>query len=434
MAKSKFFQRKASLAGLASKVAAKEIGLRASKLVSAKTKEEALKKLARIRQAEMITRNLAQMKGAAMKAGQLLSLETSEFLPPEATEILSKLQSMAEPEKYPVVEEVLRSELKDSFHLLEKIDEKALAAASIGQVHRALYKGEWIALKVQYPEVEDSIESDIQVLRKIAEVIITTTGKSIDLEETFEELQLVLKLEANYRHEIEILDFVHQKVAEHPFFYAPQPIHDLSSEKVLAMEFCKGMTLNEWIGTKPPIKMREELGKRMIDHFMVEFLDWNMVQTDPNFGNYLVQENPFKVVLLDFGSTLKYSQEFIKEYKRSIRLADQGEASECFAQAVEFGLLDQRESPEVLEKFIHMMAVSIEPFVAVDQPFDFSCVDYERRSKKAVIDFTRSLKFSPPPRKIIFLHRKLGGLFNLMKRMEVKLDLRPYWQTLMSAD
>ncbi|MCB0420520.1 MAG: hypothetical protein KDD61_05965 [Bdellovibrionales bacterium] len=235
-------------------------------------------------------------------------------------------------------------------------------------------------------------------------------------------------------HEIEVLDFVYKQTLDDSFFSAPKPYHDLSTEKVLAMEYCEGVTLNQWIQTNPGVGSRRIVGVKLLDHFVREFLEWNVVQTDPNFGNFLVQEDPLKVILLDFGSTLRYSKEFIDEYKKTILVAQSGDVDKTFEQAVAFGLLDAREGQDVRQHFLLMMQLSIEPFVSMDQPFDFSSLDYERRSRAAVLNFTKSLKFSPPPRKIIFLHRKLGGLFNLMKRLDVQIDLRPYWQQIFSPD
>jgi aarF domain-containing kinase len=98
-----------------------------------------------------------------------------------------------------------------------------------------------------------------------------------------------------------------------------------------------------------------------------------------------------------------------------------------FESAVRFGLIDSREDTNAQESFKNMIQVTMEPFQLERQPFDFSDPGYEKRTIEANLRFTKSLKYSPPPRKIIFLHRKLGGIFNMVKRMNVALDLLPYW-------
>jgi len=432
MPKSSNFSRTSKLLGLASKVAAKELGLKITQAVKSVAEHETTKTLIRTQQAQLITKNLSQLKGAAMKAGQLLSIDSSQILPPEASEILSKLQSMAEPEDFKNMQPIIVSELGETFNELSYFDEEAFAAASIGQVHKATYNGNQLAIKIQYPNISESIDSDLQALKKLTQIILLPTNKKIDLNDTFIELAEVLKLEADYIHEAEVLSYVHDQMINDDFFYAPKVYKKFSTSKILAMEFCEGLKLNDWIKTETTYANKLKLSEKMLDLFMLEFLTWKIVQTDPNFGNFLVQTEPLKVVLLDFGSSLRFSDEFIYEYLETIRITASGAKEDVYNQAIKFKLLDPRESNEAKEAFYNMMQVSMEPFLSNAQPFDFTSVDYEKRAKESVLNFSRKLRYSPPPRKIIFLHRKLGGLFNLLRKLEVKIDLRPYWQTLMA--
>lgn len=431
MSKSSIFKRSKSLLLMATKVAAKETGLKLTEALKKASEHEFAKKITRIEQAKTITKNLAELKGAAMKAGQLLSLDASQLLPEEAIDILSHLQNMAEPENFEVIKKVLKSELAEKLDLIKNINPKPLAAASIGQVHRAEFKDQKIVLKIQYPDVEKSIDSDLKILEKLTELFLLSTLKKIDLKETFGELARVLKLETDYENEINILDFVHKKLRGNNFFYAPQAYPEISTRKVLAMEYIPGKTLHEWIKTKPNMEKKQKIGKEILKLFLEEFLDWNIVQTDPNFGNFLIQESPFKMILLDFGSTLKYDKKFIQDYLNILYITSRRKKEECFAEAVRFGLLNKKEPEEVQSLFYKMMQVSMEPFLSKEQPFDFSDTDYEKRNREIVLQFTKSLKYSAPPRKILFLHRKLGGLFALLKKMEVKIDISLFWSELM---
>src|SRR5690606_16812085 len=143
-------------------------------------------------------------KGAAMKAGQLLSLDSSDFLPPEALEILSKLQSEAKPTDTAVMKRVLLEELgKEKYGHIREFSDEPIAAASIGQVHKAtLSNGAALAIKIQYPGVADSIDSDLAILRGIAQSFIKVSGKKFEIDETFAEVRDVLKNETNYRLEL----------------------------------------------------------------------------------------------------------------------------------------------------------------------------------------------------------------------------------------
>ena len=107
------------------------------------------------------------------------------------------------------------------------------------------------------------------------------------------------------------------------------------------------------------------------------------------------------------------------------------EGNETMTQAISFELLDPREGETVKQHFYELMQVSLEPFLSAKQPFDFSNMDYDKRSKDVIFKFIKSLKYSPPPRRVIFLHRKLGGLFSLLRKMQVKIDLNSYWETKM---
>jgi aarF domain-containing kinase len=164
--KSSVFGRSLQLITMASKLAQKELGRSVHKGLAGDYDGSSLVKT-RVDQARVLAENLSQLKGAAMKAGQLLSIDSSDFLPPEVIEILSKLQDSAEPIAFEKLRSVVTEDIApEVFSQVENLEEKAFAAASIGQVHRARYKGQEIVLKIQYPGVADSIDSDLRILKK----------------------------------------------------------------------------------------------------------------------------------------------------------------------------------------------------------------------------------------------------------------------------
>jgi aarF domain-containing kinase len=427
MGKKSLFKRSSSLLGLASKVAFKEAGLKISNLAKNEKMREVAKNLTRLKQAQEITKNLSQLKGAAMKAGQMLSIDSANYLPPEAMEVLSQLQSMATPERFDVIDNVLKNELKDNYTKLERLNEKALASASIGQVHQARFQNQDIVVKVQYPNILETIDSDLAILEKIIKVFMLPTQKKMDFTDTFEELSTVLKLEADYTRELEMLNRYRTYLEGDDFFYVPKSYPEVSTNKVIAMEYCNGLSINDWLALNPSRLQKDHLASKILNLFHREFLDWHLVQTDPNFGNYLIQQSPLRVVLLDFGSTLSYTPEFVLDYTKMIQLSTIEDPQEMYTKAVALGLMDSRESKEVEQAFFNLMKTAVEPALPQHQPFDFSSSDYEKRSMETVMSFTKSLKYSSPPREIIFLHRKLGGLFGLFKKLEAKIDLTPFW-------
>lgn len=410
------FSRSVRLAGMVGRLAAQEV---ASRVVKPQLQ-------ARIEQAKVITQTLSQLKGAAMKAGQLLSLDASDFLPKEVTEILSQLQAKATAHPTDEMLAVLQSELPpETFAKIKNFSEKPVASASIGQVHSAEIDGQVVAIKIQYPGVSNSVDADLKILKTVAETFLRVSGKKIDLGPTFAELREVLLRETDYEIELENLARYQNLLSSKPGYKIPAPLKEFSSKKVLTMTWMNGVQIRDWIKTNPPEVHRMTMAKRILDLFCFEFADWGFVQTDPNFGNFLVDGD--QLVCLDFGAALDYDETFRKTYAELLKVLSGGTVEEVFASAVNFQLLDPREGKAAQKAFHHLMRVSFEPFQPDLQPFDFSNQDFETRTKDANLNFSKLLEFSPPPRRLLFLHRKLGGVFNLTKLLNVRVDLRPYW-------
>lgn len=434
--KSSITSRSIKLLGLAAKIGREEL-TQSIKESFAKGLDEIAsgRAKARIEQAKLIAENLSQLKGAAMKAGQLLSLDASEYFPPEAVEILSKLQSKADPVDTKIIRQVLIEDLGESrVQEFENFEDRAAASASIGQVHRAYLNGQALAVKVQYPGIADSIDSDLRILKTVAQGFVSVSGRKMDLGELFDELTIVLKQEADYRLERSHMEEFSRLLAPFPEFRVPKPIDSHCSERVLTMTWQDGIGINEWLKTSPPREKREAVAKLVLELFCKEFFEWGFVQTDPNYANYLVQPDEPRLVLLDFGAALRYTPEFRRQYVALLKSLGTLDRTKIIRTFTEFGLIDARESLESKELFVDLLLISLEPFQSHHQPFRFQNTDYARRSREAGQRLTQSLKYSPPPRKIIFLHRKLGGIFNLLKKMEVQINVSPYWEKMVGSE
>ncbi|MEK7356523.1 MAG: AarF/ABC1/UbiB kinase family protein [Bdellovibrionota bacterium] len=382
----------------------------------------------RLEQAKLLTEQLSQLKGAAMKAGQLLSLDAGDYFPPEAVEILSKLQGKAEPAPWEELRSVLVAELgEEKIAQFETLSTEPSASASIGQVHRARLDGRDVAVKIQYPGVSDSVDSDLKILKAVAQSLLTLSGRRMDLDELFAELATVLNQEADYNLELANMKEYGSYLSGELDFAVPTPIESHSSRRVLTMSWERGQPLNDWLKTHPSREDRTKIGKRLLDLYTREFWDWGFVQTDPNYGNFLIQAYPLKLVVLDFGATLRYPIEFRREYRQLMLAMGTGDPKKIVDVSIEHKLIDARESAESKEKLVAMMLLSLEPFDPKAQPFAFKDEDYARRTREKIQDFTQSLRYSPPPRKVLFLHRKLGGVFAFLKRLDVELDMAPYW-------
>ena len=401
----------------------------------------------RLEQAKTLAEGLSKLKGAAMKAGQLLSLELIDYFPKEAVQALSQLQNAAHAVEFSVIEKVLLQEIGGEKYLeLTALDPKPIGAASIGQVHKAQYRGQDVALKVQYPGVTESIDSDLKILRTVASAFCALTARDMDLKPLFEEFRFILEQETDYQREAELQTryraHAEKLTATEGVRYIVPAVHpEMSTGHVLTMQWQHGQTLRHWLTQPLSQDKREKLGHGILNLYLNEFFQWGLVQTDPNQGNFLVRENgsDLEIVLLDFGATREYPRDFIKQYARLLRVTANGDREELKREAIEFGLIDRRESPEAFEALYNVLFVAIRPFLTQDgriaEPaiFDFGDEQHSRNSQTASRELAARLKYSPPPRDLVFLHRKLGGVYAALKTLGVTLDLSPYWKTMLAS-
>jgi predicted unusual protein kinase regulating ubiquinone biosynthesis (AarF/ABC1/UbiB family) len=391
------------------------------------SKIEDIKNKTRIEQIRLLTETLSQLKGSAMKFGQLLSLEAQDFLPPEAISLLATLQKNASPVDHTILFDLAKRELgEDKFNKLSLTTEP-IGVASIGQVFRGNLEGRPVAVKIQYPGVKESVSSDTQILKKIVGAGLLITGKHLNLDEVFIEIETVLKLESDYLREKNNLKRYADVLKSDSRFIVPAVFEDYCTERVLTMSFEDGLDLKSWILEKPPMQNRINIGTALLDLYNIEFFKNGLVQTDPNLANYLVRQDTLQIVLLDFGAVIEYSKDFVKYYTELAKILLNGSNREIIDFCVKFDLLDSRESDEAKDAFVEMVRLSVKPFLPKLQPFTFDDKDYATQIKNSIFNFTKKSKFSKPPREFIFLHRKLGGIFNIMKMMNLSIDLSPYW-------
>lgn len=423
--KSSAFARSLELAKLAAKVGLKELGSKDLK--------------SRIEQAAIIAESLSNLKGAAMKAGQLLSLELNDYFPEEAIEILSKLQSSAEPANFAIIQKVLKSQLSDEIlKKIHRIDQKPIGVASIGQVHRATSEVGDIVLKVQYPGVADSVDSDLKILKTLAVSFCSLTGRNMNLDPLFLEFKNILIQELDYQQEAEFQKNYLQKISNFKSDQGfkctvPEVISEFSTNKVLAMKYEPGILLRAWMKSNLKAQDREKMAYTFLDLYFHEFFKWGLVQTDSNYGNFLVRPrgDTYELVLLDFGACRNYDKKFISQYVSLLKAVGGNNFDEIKKIAIEFNLLDPREDEAAFIAFQEMLTTAISPFFVSSKDglrFDFTDQKHLEVSQAASKKLINSLKFSPPPHKILFLHRKLGGVYSVLKGLGVQLDISMYWK------
>jgi aarF domain-containing kinase len=190
------------------------------------------------------------------------------------------------------------------------------------------------------------------------------------------------------------------------------------------MEKIEGKSLNDWT-EKSLLGERQTLAHQLISLYLEEFFNHGLVQTDPNPGNFLITKNN-QMALLDFGAVKEYDRSFIEDYRVVLIAAFKQDEKKILEVSERLHFIDPRESAEVKNLYLEMMNCLAAPFRKAT-PFDFSDKKFYDDSKKLSWNLSSKCKYSPPPKDLLFLHRKLAGVFMLIKKLEVKLILKDYW-------
>lgn len=412
-----FWSRGSKLVSVAAKVAISEIG---TKLKGLEDERDKLK--SRIELAQSLVKTLSELKGASMKVGQLLSLDLGEIFPPEVTKVLETLHQNATFLPFETVEELLKKELKDKFNDLKDISTKPIAAASIGQVHSARLNDQEVVIKIQYPGVADTIPQDLKILEILLSQLTLLTRKDIDFKPILKEIEHVLKQEVDYLQEAQMMKIYGEKFS--PKFIVPTLYDEYSTRKVITMQRLNGKTFNQWL-EKSNYGERQNLALDLMELYLQEFFTHGLVQTDPNPGNFLITKDN-QLALLDFGAVKKYSEEFIKGYRKVLISAFHHDHEKLLQESYQMGLIDSRESAETKKIYLEMMDLLCVPF-RNKELFNFNNKEFFENSRDLSWALTKKCQFSPPPKDLIFLHRKLGGVFFLIKKLNIPISLNDYW-------
>ena len=372
--------------------------------------------------ATRVTRQLATLRGAAMKMGQLLSMDSGEFLPPALAEIMGALRADATPMPPAQLQAVLaQSWGRDWRKQFERFDVRPIAAASIGQVHRARTRdGRDLAIKVQYPGVRDSIDSDVDNVA----TLIRLSGlvpASLDVAPMLAEAKRQLHEEADYAREGECLAEFGRLLADAPDYRVPGFHADLSGRDVLAMDFVAG-TAVEAMGDAPQ-ETRDRIMALMISLCLRELFDFRLMQTDPNFANYRYDRASDRLVLLDFGATRAFQADFVDQYRALLAAGMAGDTRAARAAMLGIGFFDAATPAKHQAAISTMFDTAFAPLRAGGL-FDFADNGLAASVRDEGIAIATDRDFwHIPPIDVLFLQRKFGGLFLLGARLKARVDV-----------
>lgn len=397
------------------------------------------------REARIFVAELGRLKGTYVKIGQMLALLGEHFLPPVLTEALHELESQTEPLPWIEIEPTLRRTLGAYFHELT-IEKSAIAAASLAQVHRAtvISSGEQICLKIQYPDLADTIDSDFDnVVRMLLLARWIKAGRELD--DWLESMRTQLHHEIDYSREAKMIDRVEQLLAHNSSvisagaasYHVPARKPRYCTDKVLAMEYIDGFLVTQAEIANLSQSRRNALGRSMLELFFCELYHWGLLQTDPNFGNYLIRldrtgNNDDELVLLDFGSMLHCDKKFLKHFGNAIAAGQIDDRSSLADSLVGLGCLDEESSDEARDSFSTFCMQLLEPlrppellppeFLNEEGEYCWGKSRLLRRMGKTAAKSAATKHFTIPSRDFAMIARKLTGVFTFIAVLNAEFN------------
>ena len=395
-------------------------------------------------QAGVISQELGELKGSLMKAGQILSMYGEHFLPAEANELLKTLQSQSTPVAWEQIYEILQQELAEKLDEFE-FDSNSIGCASLGQVHKAWHKPtqSWKAVKVQYPGVAKTIDSDLLALKSFLSVL-KLLPSNLRTEHLFAEVRDMLLQEMDYEQEAQQTIAYRERLKDDPRYVVPEVDLRCSTKKVLVTSYEPGFSADSVEVQKLGQGERNQLAIHFLDLYLRELFVWGIVQTDPHLGNYKIRlhENaPAQLVLLDFGAVRSYPMEFREPYNRMISAALHNNRAELKKAALELKFIQDGDSEKLRTLFEDFCLGTVEPFLTSEdarhnpeflnmkEEYDWKRSDLPKRLTKIAFSIVSQFQLRAPPREILFLDRKTGGVFVFLSVLRAQIRGRDLLNT-----
>lgn len=413
--------RFAKLTSLGASVTARHVAQRVAGAFSDQATAAEREKRARSKSAEQVTKTLGELKGAAMKLGQMLSTDP-ELLPPEFVDQLSLLQHSAPAMDFATVKAAVERAFERPLdELYAEFSVEPIGAASIGQVHRAKTRdGQDVAVKVQYPGIADTIRSDMKNLGSLLVMARAAIPKD-RVDGYLEEITTVIERESDYLNEAENLERFQVLLKDVRGVRVPIPVHELTRKSVLTMEFFKGRKLEEWLAQAPE-EQKTAQGQRLLRAYLEMIHEHGALHADPHPGNFLVLEDDLidgipAIGLLDLGCVRDFPVEFMDLQLKLLVSLWRHDVDAMQAIWRSMGFLDAQVDPELIYDWMQLL---FEPLL-VDRVTDFGAWKINEAAMRFILDHP-TIKLWAPPREVLFYVRVLAGVRALLNKVGMKVN------------
>ncbi|KIU29500.1 ubiquinol-cytochrome C reductase [Sphingomonas melonis] len=373
--------------------------------------------------AARVADRLSHLRGAAMKLGQMISMDAGDVLPPELSAILARLRNQGYRMPPQQLDQVLAREWgRDWRRRFRHFEAAPVAAASIGQVHRAtLPDGRRLAIKVQYPGVAESIDSDVDNVATLLRVS-GLLPRGLDIAPLLDEAKRQLAEEADYTREGEQMRAYAARLDGDARYVVPTLEPDLTTRNVLAMSFVEGQAIETLEGASQ--EARDAAMTALVTLVLRELFEFGVMQTDPNFANYRWQADSGALVLLDFGATRAVPAETADAYRRLIEAGLARDRDMIREVAVETGFIGV-EVARAHRGAVDRIIAAIDAALNRPGAFDFgdrAFVPVVREEAKAMIADRDT--WHVPHVETLFVQRKVSGTALLAARLKARVDVR----------
>ena len=438
-------ERRVSMMGLGIKTGARVAAQAASNLFVDSSQRGVKHRMMLEQEAERFVAELGALKGSVVKIGQMMALWGEHYLPPEVTQALHRLEDDTTSMSWSAIHAQLQANLPSHCLAELEIEEKPIAAASLGQVHRARRKSDGVELciKIQYPGVASAIDSDldaVSLLLRVARLVPMTQ----DFKIWFEEIRSLLKQEVNYVFEAQTMQrFAHYLEGDSRYI-VPKVYPEYSNSVVLTMSYEPGSRIVSDEVVELESERKNKISEACLDLFWREVFHWGEMQTDPNFGNYLVRlnaESGDQIVLLDFGAVRRFSPDMLDAGKQLIQGSLQREERFIKEALDRLDFFRQSGSDDLVSDFAGLCYVSIEPFMDPNKlaelgetetmgtdslwneagEYDWAASNLANRVIARATRSACSKYFNLPPKDFMFLSRKFIGAYTLMAVLKAQV-------------